>query len=68
MGYPFLVVPTNAIVIANTQCEPILINKLYIKSNCIELMRGSQLGLAKHSNCNQILDHVADQDYIEFID
>ena len=28
----------------------------------------SHLGRAKLVNCNQILGHVADQDYIEFID
>ena len=28
----------------------------------------SHLGLAKLVNCNRILGHVADQDYIEFID
>ena len=28
----------------------------------------SHLGLAKLVNCNQILGHVADQDYVEFID
>ena len=27
----------------------------------------SHLGLAKLVNCNQILGHVTDQDYIEFI-
>ena len=30
--------------------------------------RALNLGLAKPVNCNQILGHVADQDYIEFID
>ena len=28
----------------------------------------SHLGVAKLVNCNQILGHVADQDYIEFVD
>ena len=28
----------------------------------------SHLGLAKPVNCNQILGHVADQNYIAFID
>ena len=35
-------------------------------SKCIEVCEGFHrgLGLAKHFNCNQILDHVVDQDYI----
>ena len=46
-----------------------LINKLYIKSKCIEIYEGfPHLDLAKLVNCNQILGYVADQDYIEFID
>ena len=31
-------------------------------------MRVSHLGLAKLVNCDQILGHVADKDYMEFID
>ena len=31
-------------------------------------MRVSHLGLAKLVNCNQILGHVTDQDYIELVD
>ena len=44
-----------------------LIHKMYIMSKCIEVWVVSHLGLAKLVNCNQIPDHVADQDYIEFI-
>ena len=41
-----------------------------IKSKCIEVYvrEVSCLGQAKLLNCNQILDHVADQSYIAFID
>ena len=49
-----------------------LINKLYIKSKCIEVYGegggGSHLGLAKLVNFNQILGSVADQDYVEFVE
>ena len=45
-----------------------------ISINCIECrnalksMKVSHLGLEKHIKCIQILGHVADQNYIEFID
>ena len=45
--------------------QPVLINKLYTKS--WSLWKVSQFGLGKLVNCNQILGHVADQDYMEFI-
>ena len=46
-----------------------LINKLYIKSKCIEVYGGFRTSvLQKIVNCNRILSHVADQDYIEFMD
>ena len=46
----------------------VLINKLYIKSNALKPMRGFALWSSKTVNCNQIIGHVADRDYIEFID
>ena len=41
---------------------------VYIKSKCIEVYEGFANGLAKLVTCNQILGHVAVQDYIDFID
>ena len=47
-----------------------LINKLYMKFKCIDVYEVLHLGLTQLVNCNQILVHVADQDYRskEFID
>ena len=40
----------------------VLINKLYIKSKCIEVYEGFAPLSSNQINCNQILGHVADQD------
>ena len=57
-------------VYSNWNVYDILTNKSYIKSKCIEVYVWgvSHFSLAKLVNCNQILGHVADQDYIQFID
>ena len=40
-----------------------------MKSKCIEVYEGFlHLGLGKFVNCKQILGHLADHDYIGFID
>ena len=47
------------------QLKVLLINKVHMHWS---LWGFSHLGLAKIVNCNQILGHVVDEDYIEFID